>query len=118
MSRGNLKPPKNGKTRMVDMSKQLAAVLQELNRKPGEPIFQSTTGTVLDRHNLGKVWRQFLKDADLRVIRFHDLRHTFASLHIQNPESLAYVCDQMGHSSIKVTVDLRTSSSWGKSRSS
>jgi integrase len=39
MSRGKLKPPKNGKTRMVDMSKQLAAVLQELNRKPAEPIF-------------------------------------------------------------------------------
>jgi integrase len=34
LSRGKLKLPKNGKTRKVDMSKQLAGVLQELNRGP------------------------------------------------------------------------------------
>jgi integrase len=42
----------------------------------------------------------------LRRIRFHDLRHTFASLLIQNGESLAYVKDQLGYSSIKLTVDV------------
>jgi integrase len=34
------------------------------------------------------------------------LRHTFASLLIQNGESLAYVKDQLGHTSIKTTVDI------------
>jgi integrase len=43
--------------------------------------------------------------AKLRRIRFHDLRHTFASLLIEQGESLAYIRDQLGHSSIKVTVD-------------
>jgi integrase len=47
-----------------------------------------------------------LEVAKLRTIWLHDLRHTFASLLIQNGESLAYVKDQMGHSSIKVTVDI------------
>jgi integrase len=47
-----------------------------------------------------------LEAAKLRTIRLHDLRHTFASLLIQNWESLAYVKEQMGHSSIKVTVDV------------
>jgi integrase len=42
----------------------------------------------------------------LRRVRFHDLRHTFASLLLQNGESLAYVKDRMGHSSIQVTVDI------------
>jgi Phage integrase family len=37
--------------------------------------------------------------------RFHDLRHTFGSLLIQDGASLAYVKDQMGHSSIQITVD-------------
>ena len=36
----------------------------------------------------------------------HNLRHTFASLLIQNGESLAYVKEQLGHSSIKMTVDI------------
>ena len=33
------------------------------------------------------------------------LRHTFASLLIQNSESLAYVKEQLGHHSINITVD-------------
>ena len=32
--------------------------------------------------------------------------HTYASLLIQNCESLAYVRDQLGHHSIQVTVDI------------
>jgi integrase len=43
---------------------------------------------------------------ELRQIRIHDLRHPFASLLIQQGESLAYVKDQMGHHSIRVTVDV------------
>jgi hypothetical protein len=46
-----------------------------------------------------------LEHAGLRRFRFHDLRHTFGSLLIQDGASLAYVKDQMGHSSIQITVD-------------
>jgi integrase len=41
----------------------------------------------------------------VRGIRFHDLRHTFASLLIAQGESLAYVRDQLEHASVKLTVD-------------
>ena len=44
--------------------------------------------------------------AGLRAIRLHDLRHTYASLLIQQGESLAYVQEQLGHSSVQVTVDV------------
>lgn len=44
--------------------------------------------------------------ANVTDVRLHDLRHTYASLLIQNGESLAYVRDQLGHSSIQVTVDI------------
>jgi integrase len=47
-----------------------------------------------------------LKAAGVRQVRFHDLRHTFASLLLQNGESPVYVKDQLGHCSIQVTVDL------------
>jgi integrase len=46
-----------------------------------------------------------LKKAGLPRIRIHDLRHTLASLLIQQGESLAYIKEQMGHHSIKMTVD-------------
>ena len=52
------------------------------------------------------MFHKALAKAGLRRIRFHDLRHTFASRLLQNGESIVYVKDQMGHHSIKVTVDI------------
>lgn len=53
-----------------------------------------------------RVFVKVLEKAKLRQIRLHDLRHTFASQLIQQGESLTYVKEQMGHSSIQVTVDV------------
>src|SRR5262245_17333895 len=64
------------------------------------------SGTQLDPSNLRKMFNRLLTAAKLRRVRFHDLRHTFASLLIQQGEGLAYIRDQLGHSSIKVTVDI------------
>ena len=69
-------------------------------------VFPSEVGTVLNMSNV--VLRYFLpalERAGLRRVRFHDLRHTFGSLLIQEGAPLTYVRDQMGHSSIKITVD-------------
>src|SRR5208337_3967409 len=72
-----------------------------------ELVFPSKAGTVLDPSNLFHYYfLPCLEHAGLRRFRFHDLRHTFGSLLIQDDASLAYVRDQMGHSSIQVTVDI------------
>ena len=71
-----------------------------------ELVFPSANGTALDKANVRHMFYGILEKAKLRRIRFHDLRHTFASLLIQNGESLAYVRDQLGHKSIQVTVDI------------
>jgi len=113
--------PKNGKTRRVDMSLQLTNTLQRLLvRRKAEAlkrgrslndvmedwVFTTPQGTQLDPNNLRKrVFYRALAMAGLRRVRFHDLRHTYASLLIQQGESLAYVRDQLGHHSIQITVD-------------
>jgi integrase len=69
-------------------------------------VFLSKEGTPLDPGNLRtRVWAKLLTKAELRHVRLHDLRHIYASLLIQQGESLAYVKEQMGHHSIKLTVD-------------
>lgn len=110
--------PKNGKARRVDMSVQLKRELEHLlvRRKADalregctlpRTLFLSPEGNPIDADNLRtRVWEPLLAKAGLRAIRFHDLRHTYASLLIAGGESLAYVRDQLGHSSIRITVDI------------
>jgi integrase len=83
---------------------------EEYFRK-GEPmpewIFINSEGDPLEQHNFrNRVFWPLLSKAELRRIRFHDLRHTFASLLLQQGESPQYVKEQMGHHSIQVTVDI------------
>jgi integrase len=118
-SRGKIGLPKNGKRRRIDMSKQLTQVLKDTKHqrkietinngwgKVPEWVFVSNTGTALDiNHWRKRVFYKAIEKAELRKIRVHDIRHTYASLLIQAGESLAYVRDQLGHHSISVTVDI------------
>lgn len=69
-------------------------------------VFTTSEGKPLDPNNMRRqIFYRALDLADLRRVRFHDLRHTFASLLIQQGESLAYIKDQMRHYSIQMTVD-------------
>ena len=52
------------------------------------------------------IFARLLTKAGLAQRNLHFLRHTFASLLIQQGESLAYVKEQMAHSSIDITVDI------------
>jgi integrase len=115
---GRLTTPKNGKTRRVDMSARLAEVLKQhlvsqeleaLGKDRGKPewAFCNETGRMVDPDNIRhRVFYKLLEKAGLRRVRLHDLRHTFATRLLMNGESPVYVKEQMGHSSIQVTVDL------------
>ena len=47
-----------------------------------------------------------LKKAGRPKIKFHNLRHTFASLLIEQGENIKYIQNQLGHSSPTVTLDV------------
>lgn len=70
-------------------------------------IFPSGSGGPIDHHNL--VRRHFLpalEDANIGKVRFHDLRHTFASLLIEQGENIKYIQTQLGHSTPTVTLNV------------
>ncbi|HIE01673.1 MAG TPA: site-specific integrase [Thiotrichaceae bacterium] len=69
-------------------------------------IFCTKEGKPLDPDNLVKrVFHRILDAAGIRRIRFHDLRHTYASLLIAQGESPKYIQNQLGHASIQTTLD-------------
>jgi integrase len=118
-SHGHFTSPKGKKSRRVDLSKQLRGVLMDLRDSrllaammagntsiADELVFPSRAGTVLKPDNIApRYMAPALAKAGLRHFRFHDLRHTFGSLLIHDGASLTYVKEQMGHSSIQITVD-------------
>jgi integrase len=111
---------KSKKSRRVDLSRELRRVLIELRDKrlleaflggkndiSDDLVFPSPEGSILDPDNLyHRYFQPVLTKSGLRKIRLHDLRHSFGSLLIQSGASIVYVKEQMGHSSIQVTVDI------------
>jgi len=70
-------------------------------------VFLSPDGSILDPDNLyHRYFVPALTKDGIRRIRLHDLRHSFGSLLIQSGASVVYVKEQMGRSSIQVTVDI------------
>jgi integrase len=110
---------KSRKSRRVDMSRELRRVLLAIREQrltearlkgksdiSEELVFPSPDGNILDPDNLyHRYFVPVLVKAGIRKIRLHDLRHTFGSQLIQGGASIVYVKEQMGHSSIQVTVD-------------
>ena len=110
---GRVGTTKTGKIRKVDMSLELVKVLKEwrLACPKGEHnlVFPNGDGGYQDANNMIK--RRFkpaLNRAGIDSLRFHDLRHTYASLLLANGAPMKYVQHQLGHSSIKMTMDLYT----------
>ena len=68
-------------------------------------IIQSTPITVT-KNMIDKKFKQILeRDEDLKKIRIHDLRHSHASLLINQGEDYLVVKERLGHASITTTID-------------
>ncbi len=61
-------------------------------------------GRVFDTTNFEKRWRATVKAAKITDLRFHDLRHTFASWARQNGADIAAVKEALGHSDVSMTM--------------
>ena len=70
-------------------------------------LFASQKGTPLDASNVvSRSYKPLLRRAELPNIRFHDLRHTCATLLLLKNVNPKFVQRLLGHKSIKITLDL------------
>lgn len=102
VAHSNNGPTKSGKTRFVPMSdeleKAMIAARNLLMRPVDEKVFES--------QNPNPRLRRLLAVAKLPMIRFHSLRHTFATLALENGTSPRIVADWLGHSSVTTTLSI------------
>ncbi|MFH1941775.1 MAG: site-specific integrase [bacterium] len=104
-------PKTKGSMRKIDMApvlvKELASWQLASGGRGDDLIFPSGDGTPMICHNMKN--RHFfpaLKAAGIAAIRFHDLRHSYASLLLAQGENVKYIQTQLGHSSPTVTLNV------------
>jgi integrase len=106
--RGGVGTPKSGKVRSVPMVSAVAERLAQLQQRryfvsDDDLVFGGDTGSFQDATTLRDRYRAALDRAELRRLRFHDLRHTFGTLAVRKAEVPA-VQAWMGHSHISTTM--------------
>ena len=112
---GELKvlPPKTENSiRKIVIPPQAVDLLEEEHRRhPDNPyMFPSpVTGGMYDPDAIGRTHKKLLARADLEPgIRFHDLRHTFSTVMIQNGVDAKTLSGMLGHYSAAFTLDTYT----------
>lgn len=76
------------------------------NKKQKEYIFLNPLGELIQPDYITRSFPEFLEKNEFRRIRFHDLRHSCASLLIAHDVPLIQIKDWLGHSEIGVTADI------------
>jgi integrase len=107
---GQLTTPKSGRARAVPMAPEVAQALARLSQRErwtgdGDPVFPGITGGFLDASALYRRFMAAARRAELRRLRFHDLRHTFGTTMAANPRvDMRRLQEWMGHADIGTTL--------------
>lgn len=109
--KGQFQTPKSKKSvRKIDLLPQLVDELKHWKTicpaNDHNLVFPSPEGNMSIHENVMKrYFNPALKQAGVRRVSFHSLRHTNASLRIEAGQNIKYVQLQLGHASIQTTLD-------------
>lgn len=102
---------KKGKTKAAEreiiLIPSLATELRKLrlSQRPGtQYVFAGPKGTPTPYRTVSQALHRTLEKAGLPDYSLHELRHTFASILIEQGENVTLVADQMGHSDPAITL--------------
>lgn len=111
--------PKSGRARTVDIDDATVLVLRQHRRRQiterevfglhevgSGPVFTREDGSPLHPQTLAWYFEKAVKRSGVPAIRFHDLRHTHATLALKAGVHPKVVQERLGHSSISITLDL------------
>lgn len=112
--------PKGGRTRKVDLTRDVVVSLRDhlllreaesaLDAQRRSPwLCTSLQGQLIHANNFrDRTWKPLLRYLGLRYRTVQAIRHTYATRLIMADANIVYVQHQLGHSTIKLTVDTYT----------
>jgi integrase len=110
--KGKFQTPKTKKSmRKIDMTQELIYEMKKWKLacpiNEYDLVFPGSEGGIANHVNAAN--RHFypaLRRAGLRQVSFHSLRHSNASMRIQAGQNIKYISEQLGHSTIRTTLDI------------
>ncbi|MDD3218220.1 MAG: site-specific integrase [Lachnospiraceae bacterium] len=83
--------------RMLQHREKLKVTLQQKEYNREDLVFCTRKGTYIYPRNFSKTWSENLKSMGIDHKRFHDLRHTVATVMLEDGEAMNTVQEQLGH---------------------
>ncbi|MGG3466769.1 site-specific integrase [Neobacillus pocheonensis] len=115
------KEPKSGKSRSITITPSLVKELKKIYKQQLENklsfgqeyhdldlVFSQINGKPIQPTEMARNYRKMVDKSGLPYIRFHDLRHTHATLLLQQGVHPKVVSERLGHSTIGITMDTYT----------
>jgi integrase len=87
------------------VAEALASHIEQWPRGRDGLIFTNKNDDPIRRNRFSEIWRPAIRRAGVDGLRFHDLRHFYASLLINHGESVKVVQARLGHASASETLD-------------
>ena len=81
------------------------AILLGKELTPDDPVFAYPDGRTFDPSTITHAFSKVLREAGLPHIRFHDLRHSFATFTLGAGVNVKVVSEMLGHASVAFTLD-------------
>ena len=101
-------PKTHNAYRKILLSAEAVEILRaykEQQERKSEYVFPSPTGGIMEPDCARKMLKRVLERAGLDKLRFHDLRHTFATLALQNGVDVKTLSGILGHYRAGFTLD-------------
>jgi integrase len=93
--------------RKLRLSPSLLALLAAwVCKAPGHLLFPNRKGKYLRKSNVRVTFKKLLKKAGLPEFRFHDLRHTCATLALAKTKDIKTISKRLGHKDTSVTLNI------------
>ncbi|MFC1914616.1 tyrosine-type recombinase/integrase [Chloroflexota bacterium] len=92
---------------LKDYKADRESLYQQLGKQLGldDLVFTSVSGKPIDPGVVSHTFARIAKQVGLNGVRFHDLRHTFASLMLLRGAKPKVISEALGHSSVAFTMD-------------
>ena len=98
-------PKTKSSWRTISVDPQVLKIIKEIFTD-NSYVFHTVKGDPLSPSNTSSLFQEVLAMANIKDVRFHDLRHTHATQLIASGCSIKMVSERLGHSNVNITLSL------------